>query len=173
VTTAPLAKRAPSLGPGPRYRPPALGARTARALPVRGLRCERQGSVLYGIHLELFAAKRVVLIPPGIGIAPPHSREGAEVRGGRCSYPLRTHEPTGVVSVAASGLTLGDLFDVWGQPLSRKRMAGFRGRVRAFVGGRRWDGAPQAIPLGHHAQIVLEVGGHVPPHRTYLFPPGL
>ena len=78
-----------------------------------------------------------------------------------------------MIAVAAPGLTLGDLFDVWGQPLSHTRMAGFRGRVRAFVGGRRWNRGPRAIPLARHAQIVLEVGGYVPPHRTYLFPPGL
>jgi hypothetical protein len=137
------------------------------------MRCEQQGPALYGAHLELFAAKRVVLIPSGIGIAPPRSRDGARVRGGRCSYPLRTHEPTGVIEVAAPGLTLGDLFAVWGQPLSRRRMAGFRGDVRAYVGGRPWRRAPQAIPLSRHAQIVLEVGGLVPPHRTYLFPSGL
>ena len=137
------------------------------------MRCEQQGPALHGVHLELFAAKRVVLIPSGIGIAPPLSREGARVRSGRCSYPLRTHEPTGVIAVAAPGLTLGDLFALWGQPLSRTRMAGFKGDVHAFVAGRRWRGAPKAISLSHHAQIVLEVGGYVPPHRTYLFPPGL
>jgi hypothetical protein len=127
------------------------------------------------VHLELFAARRVVLVAPGIGIAPPRRRKGAYVRGGRCSYPVRTREPTGVVEVEAGGheRALGHLFSVWGQPLSRDRMAGFRGRVRAYVGGRRWRGDARAIPLRRHAQIVLEVGGYVPPHRTYRFPPNL
>jgi hypothetical protein len=78
-----------------------------------------------------------------------------------------------VIEVTATNLTLGHLFAVWGQPLSRMRMAGFRGRVRAYLDGRRWSGAPGAIPLRRHAQIVLEVGTHVPPHSTYRFPPGL
>jgi hypothetical protein len=26
------------------------------------------------------------------------------------------------------------------------------------------------IPLGDGDQLVLEIGGYVPPHRTYLFP---
>jgi hypothetical protein len=26
------------------------------------------------------------------------------------------------------------------------------------------------IPLARHAEIVLEVGGYVPPHRAFLFP---
>jgi hypothetical protein len=78
-----------------------------------------------------------------------------------------------VIEVAAPRLTLGHLFAVWGQPLRRTRMAGFSGRVRAYVNGRPWHDAPGRIPLRRHAQIVLEVGGQVPPHRTYRFPPGL
>jgi hypothetical protein len=33
-------------------------------------------------------------------------------------------------------------------------------------------GEPRAIPLARHAQIVLEVGGSIPPHRVFLFGPG-
>jgi hypothetical protein len=168
-----LPRRAPSLGPGPRHRPPSLGARAARARPIAGLRCAKGQGPLYGVHLELFAARKVVLVSPGIGVAPPLTRDGAYVRGGRCSYPLRTREPTGVIEVAAPGLTLGRLFAVWGQPLTSTRMAGFRGNVRAYLAGRRWHGSPRAIPLRRHAQIVLEIGGYVRPHTTYGFPPGL
>jgi hypothetical protein len=127
----------------------------------------------YGAHLELFTSRRVVLIPSGIGIAPPRTRRGAYVSGGRCSYPLRTREPTGVIEVAAPRLTLGHLFAVWGQPLSRTRMAAFHGRVRPYLDGRRWSGPPAQLPLRRHAQIVIEVGAYVPPHSTYRFPPGL
>jgi hypothetical protein len=27
------------------------------------------------------------------------------------------------------------------------------------------------VPLTDEAQIVVEIGGYVPPHRSYLFPP--
>jgi hypothetical protein len=138
------------------------------------MRCERAAGPRFGAHLELFAARRVVLVAPGIGVAPPRTRTGAYVRGGRCSYGVRTREPTGVVEVAAgTRATLGGLFAVWGQPLGRGRMAGFRGPVRAYVDGRPWHGDPGAIPLVRHAQIVLEVGGFVPPHASYRFPAGL
>jgi hypothetical protein len=50
-------------------------------------------------------------------------------------------------------------------------MASFRGPVTAFVAGERVAGDPAAIPLRDGAQIVLQVGGFVPPHRTFLFPP--
>jgi hypothetical protein len=174
-STEPLPPQAPGIGPGPRYRPPSLGADAAKGLPVHGLACSRSERPRYGVHLELFAARRVVLVAPGIGIAPPRMREGAYVRGGRCSYPVRTREPTGVIEVESGGpaKTLGRLFAVWGQPLSRDRMAGFRGGVHAYVDGRRRPGDPRSIPLRRHAQIVLEVDGYVAPHRSYRFPPNL
>jgi hypothetical protein len=168
-----LPTRAPSLGPTPEHRPLSLGESAARGEPIGGLHCRAPAGERFGVHIELFAGRRVVLVPPGIGIAPPRARDGAYVRSGRCSYPLRTREPTGVVEVLGGGRTLGDLFAVWGQPLSKRRMAGFRGPVSAFVGGRRWRRDPRKIPLERHAQIVLQVGGYVPPHATYGFPPGL
>jgi hypothetical protein len=124
------------------------------------------------VHLELFAARRVVLVAPGVGVAPPRRRDGAYVRGGRCTYPVFTREPTGLVEVETGGRpkTLGDLFAVWGQPLGKRRMAGFKGEVSAFVAGRRQHADPRAIRLTPRAQIVLEVGGYVRPHATYRFP---
>src|SRR4051794_23313187 len=77
-------------GPGPRHRPPSRSARAARGKPIAGLRCRRDDAVRFPVHLELFAERRVVLIPPGVGIAPPRRRTGAYVSGGRCWYPLRT-----------------------------------------------------------------------------------
>ena len=145
------------------------------AVPVAGLRCARAEPSRFGAHLELFAHRRVVIVPAGIGIAPPLRRQGAYVLGGRCSYPLRTREPTGVVEVErGASLTLGRLFQVWGQPLSKTRLVGFvsRSPILAFVDGRRWRGDPGAIPLRPHAQIVLELGGYVPPHPYFLFAGG-
>jgi hypothetical protein len=88
-----------------------------------------------------------------------------------------TIEPTGVVLVRrAASLTVADIFRSWGQPLSRRRLASFSAppgeQVTAFVDGRPWHGPPGNVPLRPHSEIVLEVGPHVPPHRTYTFPPG-
>jgi hypothetical protein len=172
----PLPAQAPGVGPGPAFRPPSLSDRAASGLPIAGFHCaRRQTGKRFGAHLELFARGKVILVAPGIGIAPPRERDGAYVRKGRCEYPLRTTEPTGVIEVAPGGepKTLGDLFAIWGQPLSRSRLAGFRGRVRAHVGGGPWSGDPRAIPLTRHAQVVLQVGPRVTPHSSYAFPPGL
>jgi hypothetical protein len=187
----------PRFGRGPAYRFGPSGAAATAARPIDGLRCGRpafgdpsghasghasghsseRASDRFGVHLEVFANRQVVVIPAGIGVAPPRARRGAYVTGGRCQYPARTLEPTGVIEVErGSDLLLGHFFDLWGQPLSKVRLLGFRaspGRpVTAFVGGRSWSGEPRAIPLRRHAQIVLEVGGHFPPNKRYVFPPG-
>jgi hypothetical protein len=158
------------IGVGPLYHP------AAGTVPVSGLRCSSAERPWFGVHLELFAHRQVVIVPAGIGIAPPQRRQGAYVIGGRCSYPLRTREPTGVVEIERGAtLTLGQMFAVWGRPLGRTRLAGFVSRVPviAFVDGRRFRGDPRAIPLRPHAEIVLELGGYVPPHASFLFRKGL
>ena len=166
------------IGVAPAYRLAARGPEVAGGKPVGGLVCSSKARPRFGVHLELFARRLALIVPAGIGVAPPLVRHDAFVAGGRCSYPLRTREPTGVIEVARGvKATLGAFFDVWGQPLSRTRLAGFRAQagkhVLAFVAGKPWRGDPRAIPLRRHAQIVLEIGGYVPPHVSYLFPGGL
>jgi len=163
------------IGVGPLYRPQPTGDRAAAGLPIGGLRCVRSEGPRFGVHVELFAHGRVVIVPAGIGVAAPRRRIGAFVRPRGCSYALRTVGPTGVVAVRRGPpLALGRLFAVWGQPLSPTRLAGFSTRrgapVRAYVAGRRWRGPLGEIPLRRHAQIVLELGRFVPPHRSFRFP---
>jgi hypothetical protein len=73
--------------------------------------------------------------------------------------------------------TLGDFFDLWGQPLSRKRALSFPARrgaqVAVFVNGKRWGKDPRSLPLSPRQAIVLEVGGYFPPTRHFVFPSGL
>jgi hypothetical protein len=126
-----------------------------------------------GVHIELFAADRVVLVAAGIGVRGPVRRLEGRIAAARCFGELATIEPTGVVLVRrGSRLALADLFRSWGEPLSADRMAGFRGRVRMFVDGRPRPGTPGSVRLRPHAEIVLEVGPFVPPHAAYHFPPG-
>jgi hypothetical protein len=165
------------IGVGPRYHPPAAPKRVLQGHAVGPLRCG-VGGRRFGVHLELFAHGRVIVVPAGIGVAAPRRRVGAFVRPRGCSYAARTLEPTGVVEVRRGAhLELGDLFAVWRQPLSATRLVGFSTRrsvpVRAYVGGRRWRGRLGAIPLRRHAEIVVELGRFVPPHRSFLFRKGL
>jgi hypothetical protein len=178
VALAGLSQPIPTpIGVGPRYHPPAAPARVLRGEPVGALRCGAGGR-RFGVHVELFAHGRVVVLPAGIGIAAPRRRVGAFVRPRGCSYAVRTLDPTGVVEVRrGASLTLAHVFAVWGLPLSETRLAGFSTRrgapVRAYLAGRRWRGPVGAIPLRRHAQIVLELGGFVPPHRSFRFRSGL
>jgi len=175
ATVAAAAAAAPiptPIGFGPRYRLDPASPAVARAAPVGRFACSAGAAARERAHVELFANRLVLLVPAGIGLAPPLVRAGAFVTGGRCSYAVRTTQPTGVVEFdAAAQPTVGDLFRIWGQPLSARGLAGFHGAVAAWVGGRRWRGDPGAIPLRRHAEIVLEVGGFVPPHTFFLFGP--
>jgi hypothetical protein len=159
------------IGSGRAYRLPAAPAAVRAGEPVGRFHCLRAESPRVLAHVELFARKQALLLPPGIGMAPPLERAGASVRRARCSYAVRTTGPTGVVeSLPAAQATLGDLFAIWGRPLSPRRLAGFTGKVRAWVAGCPWAGDVRRIPLTRRAQIVVEIGGYVPPHSTFLFP---
>jgi hypothetical protein len=168
----------PVFGHGHRYHPPPSGRAASAGRPVGRLRCRRASPERYGSHLEIFANRHDLVIPAGIGVASPRVRSGAYVKGGRCSYPLRTLEPTGLIEID-EGVhpTVGELFDLWGQHLSRDRLLSFSAApgqlVSAFVDGKRWRRSPRAIPLERHAAVVLEVGGYFPPTRRYFFPDGL
>lgn len=158
------------IGVGPQFRLARAPQRVLDGAPVGRFRCTASPAQRVSVHIELFANGRVLLLPAGVGMAPPLRRDGAYVVRSRCSYALRTTAPTGVVEVAPrTSATVGDLFRLWGQPLTRSRLAGFRGHVRAYVGGVPWRGDVRAIPLERHAQIVLELGDYVRPHRFFLF----
>jgi hypothetical protein len=168
IPPALLAETRP-IGHGARFDPPARGPAIGRCAPRLGAR--------YGVHVELFAANRVVIVAQGIGTRGPLRFAAGRISGAECYGELVTLEPTGVVLVRPGArLSVGDLFRVWGQPLSRRRMASFKAspktEVAAFVNGRRWHGSPASVPLTAHVEIVLEVGPHVPPHHIYTFPPG-
>ena len=146
------------IGPGPRYRPP---AQQLDGRPVDVLRCSSRRSV-FQAHVEVFVNRRVVIIPSGIG------------RSAHCDYPIRTRSPIGVLDVArGQRMTIGDLFRLWGQPLARHRIASFHSKrpVRAYVAGRLVRGDAARVRLAPKAQIVIELGAYVPPHRSFLFPP--
>ena len=164
-----LLSQARPIGTGPRFQPPATGPVAGSCLPSLGARD--------GVHVEVFAANRVVLLPAGIGVRSPQVSPAGQITRARCYGALVTLEPTGLVLVRAGArLTTAALFRSWGQPLSVTRLASFgaaaRGGVAVFVDGRPWRGAPGAVPLTPHAEIVLEVGPYVPPHSSYAFPPG-
>jgi hypothetical protein len=162
-----LLSQARPIGAGPRFHPPAVG-------PVVG-QCTRTLGQRVGVHIEVFASDRVLLLPAGIGVKPPRAVLDGRITSARCYGALVTLDPTGLVLVRpGASLTLGTLFRSWGQPLSRTRLTSFSApagtSVAVFVNGKRWPGVPTTVPLTRHAEVVLEIGPHVPPHPSYAFP---
>jgi hypothetical protein len=147
------------IGVGPRYHPPP---------GVHGA-C-RPGSLAAGgrFHLELFARRRVVIVPAGIGLGGAKLRFGRVVAA-RCRAPIWTTDPSGVVCFAGVR-RLGEVFRVWGLPLGEQRLVGFRGSVRLYRNGRLVVGDPRRLLLREHDELVLEIGGYVPPHPSFRFP---
>jgi hypothetical protein len=101
-------------------------------------------------------------VPAGIGLTQ------------RCRYHVWTSEPTGLIRLERGDLVLGDLFAVWGQPLSSSRVARWHGPIRIAVNGRRWRRHPRAVALRRHDEIVVQIGRpYFEPHARYYFPAGL
>jgi hypothetical protein len=157
----------------------ATPATAATGQTVDGIQCQTQEQVLFHIHahLAIFASGQERTVPLGIGIPNAQtvdSAGGPFVASGSCFYWLHSHATDGVIHVESPvqrTYTLGNWFDVWGQPLSAARVAGDTGTVVAYVNGQRYQGDPRQIPLTAHAVIQLDVGTDVPP-RPYTFPSG-
>ena len=147
------------IGVGPRYHP-APGAHGAcLSAPLEAGR---------RVHVELFAAGRVVIVPAAIGLRGARLRRG-RVTAARCRVRIWTTDPTGVVRLAGA-TTLRDLFRVWGRSLRPERLLSFHGRVRLYRNAVRVAGDPRRLVLRDRDELVLEVGPYVPPHRSYRFP---
>jgi len=139
-----------------------------RTKTVDGIGCQSNEPLRSHVHthLTLFVSGKPRKLPAGIGIWPPLPAK--EVESGQffvtpkyCFSWLSTHFADGIVHTeapVARSFVLGELFDVWGQPLSRRRVGPARGNVTAIVNGKVWTGDPRKIPLVSHTQIQLEVG---------------
>ena len=149
---------------------------------IDGITCQASEQVLFHIHahLTIFIDGVPRQVPAGIGIAPPYGIEqtasGAFIARATCFMWLHTHSADGIIhteSPTQRMYTLGDFFDLWGQPLSRQRLGPSRGPVTALFDGRLFTGDPRQIPLLAHAQIQLEVGKPLLAPEHIAFPPGL
>lgn len=153
-------------------------ARGGNGQPVDGI--EGSSSEMLKVHvhahLALFYKGEQVAIPQGIGIVKPFQEQNGFVGAGQGFYWLHTHDATGIIHVESPDnrvYTLGNFFDVWGEPLEAGKVAGLKGRVRAFVDGNPYTGKVREIKLGAHTQITLEVGDPLVTPPVYVFPEGL
>ena len=130
---------------------------------IDGISCDFSEGAAYHVHahLALIVAGRVVDGPPAdTGIHLEHL----------CLYWLHTHDATGIIHIEAPhrfSPTLGNFFDIWGRPLSRRRVAAYAvgpgQTLRVYVGPLLYSGDPRSIPLYEHTKVTLEIG---PPFIT-------
>lgn len=100
---------------------------------VDGLPCGQETvQVHYHEYIEMYANGHPVNLPTGIGIVSPagNANGGLASNGNtNCFYPLHVH-PTDqnvvhIESPANTQYNLGQFFDLFGQPLSAKQVAGY------------------------------------------------
>ena len=188
LSTLGTLKPLPSPGPaGPEGVPvpaaPALAstATAATGKTVDGVSCDASEQVVYHIHahLTVFVNGAARQVPAAIGIPGAQAQNtptGPFVASGSCFYWLHTHAADGIIHIESPvqrTYTLGDFFDIWGQPLSTTQVGPAHGPVTALFNGRVYQGNPRDIPLEKHAQIQLEVGKPLISPASITFPNGL
>ena len=144
--------------------------------PVANIQCQNgeQLAVHYHAHVDIIWKNQPVSIPANTGIPP----------GGNCLYWLHTHDDSGVIHIEAPQgdgnrqFTLGNFFQIWGQPLSRKQVAtipvGSGDQLKVWVNGIPYTGDPSKIVLKEKEQIVLEIGPPFSePPPTFTWPANL
>ncbi len=124
---------------------------------VHGIRCEAmEGNVLHiHQHLAIFDHGKALGVPDDVG----------RPMFANCLYWLHTHTPDGIIHVESPTFrtfTLGDFFDVWGEPLARTNVAGAKPRksekIVVWVNGNPYAGDPRKIELTQHLDITIDVG---------------
>jgi hypothetical protein len=159
----------------------ASAAGQAGGEPVDGIEAGSMEQLVFHIHahLAIYVNGQQKLVPYGIGIVPPYrlqkSDSGPFVGGGSKFYWLHTHDETGIIHIESPQqrtFTLGNLFDIWHQPLGPTQVGPATGPVVALVNNHPVSGDPRAIPLGAHDVVQLNIGTPEPFH-AYTFPNGL
>jgi hypothetical protein len=148
---------------------------------VSGVQSNDNEQVLFHVHahLTIYVNGKQKLLPYGVGIVPPYqlqqTADGPFVAGGSKFYWLHTHDESGVIHIESPvqrTFTLGDFFAVWNQPLNANQAGPSKGKITAFLNGKKFTGNPATIPLAAHGQIQLDVGTVVP-FKQYTFAQGL
>lgn len=144
---------------------------------VNGVPCLTEESPQHHthVHLQILFDGVDVPVPAGIGIGRPWNIDSSGfIAIGGCFAWLHIHDLTGVVHITTpeqKSFTLGQLFEVWGQPLGAGSALGYDGSLLVLVNGQRIDGDPRGVLLKNLENIVLELGRPpaVPPPALYSF----
>ena len=135
----------------------AAAAAVPTGQPVDGIHCDQmEGNVLHiHQHLAIFDHGKPVAVPEDVG----------RPLFAQCFYWLHTHTPDGIIHVESpmfASFTLGQFFDIWGQPLSRTNVAGAKPHpgehTTVWVDGHLYSGDPRKIELTAHLDVTIDVG---------------
>ena len=143
----PLGSEGVPIPPAPVLAPPSSTGQT-----VDGIQCSTTEQTLFHIHthLTIFVNGSARQIPQDVGF-----------NDNTCLHWLHTHAPDGIIHIESPehrAFTLGNFFDIWGQPLGPDRAGPAKGTVTAFYNGAVYHGDPRNIPLGDRTEIQLDVG---------------
>lgn len=147
---------------------------SATGRTVDGIKCQSREQVAYHIHTHLGVYVDGVLrpVPAGVGLVSSavaqQTPEGPFYGATHCYYWLHVHAQDGIIHIespTAKRYTLGQFFDIWGQPLSTTQVGSATGTVTAYVDGRHYRGNPRAIALGSHEDVQIDVGTPVVPPK--------
>lgn len=144
----------------------------AHGQTVDGMSCQATlGSVQHAsAHLTVYVNDQQAGIPVGIGsVAPSQPGVTALASNGQttCLYPLHVFEADNIIHIDSPTnrtYTLGDFFDIWGQPLSRIQATNYQSdeaHTLAFYAFdasgnmQNFTGNPRSIPLVEHETIVI------------------
>ena len=147
---------------------------SAMGSTVDGVQCDSSEQVAYHVHthLAIYVDGKARALPPGVGIVEPVAQPtsaGPFYQASRCYYWLHVHARDGVIHIespTAATYTLGQFFDIWGQPLRANQVGPDSGALTVYVDGKRFDGDPGAIVLGSHVDIQIDVGSPAPPPKS-------
>jgi hypothetical protein len=140
---------------GSQYWPAGNTATGGNGATVDGLICAAGMSELYHVHAHLAIIKdgQWLAMPANVGIL------------SQCNYEMHTHDQTGIIHIETPTLktfTLGQFFDIWGQPLSSTNVAGISGNVVAYINdngdSRRYMGDLRNIELTSLRDVTLQIG---------------
>ncbi|MGN6083588.1 hypothetical protein [Trinickia sp.] len=122
---------------------------------VDGLACSPNMVTNYHVHahLAIIYNGQWLTLPEHIGMT------------SSCYYEMHTHDHTGIIHIEAPDVkpyTLGQFFDIWGEPLTSTNVAGLSGNVVAYINdngeARRYMGDLRTIALTSHRDITLQIG---------------
>ncbi len=152
---------------------------TANGATVGQFACGIQhDAISYHIHnhLAIYLNGAQLRIPNNLNIAGPNAPAPF------CMYALHTHDSTGIMHIenpTPARFTLGQFFQLWGQPLTDSNVAGITGQTLVVwlvdrndanqLTLSRYSGDPAAVELLPRRNIVLQLGTPLTQIQPYYY----